>query len=102
MPGAGSAEDCRTVSALALRRATDVGSPSCPRTHDRISTVRCGFDGAIAADRQFAERIAEQLLITLLLPSCPFGLPLASDFVIGGASDRGEIVEIRSQDLAPR
>ena len=56
--------------------------------------MRGGFQASIAADRQFPEGILEPLSVTLLLSRGFFGLTLAVILLIGGAGDRGEIIEI--------
>src|SRR5438067_3353543 len=83
---------------MARARATGAAR-SCRRPRDRLPSLSGGFEAAIAADRQFAEGILEQLPVALLLPRRCLGLPFAGDLVIGGARDRGEIVEVGAQRL---
>ena len=58
------------------------------------------IEAAIAAYRELAERIIEQFRVGLVLPRRALGLAFACHLVIGGAGDRGEIVEIGPQRLA--
>jgi len=76
-------------------------APSYRRPSDRLARGRAGLE-CHCRGSAFSEGIVEALSVTLLL-SCGFlRLTLASHVLIGGACDRGEIIEIRAQALAPR
>src|SRR5207249_2322586 len=82
-------------------RASGGMARSCRRPCNGLTAMSGGFNVAATADRYSAERVIEPLSVKLLLSHGFVGLALAGTLVIGGAGNRGEIVEIRTQSLAP-